>query len=84
MNVTIYTTSRCPYCSMAKRLFDEQNISYEEIDIEAENISREEMEKIGKGSTVPQILIDGNPIGGYDDLLVLYQSGKLSADQTEV
>ncbi len=83
MNVKIYTTSRCPYCSMAKRLFDEQNISYEEIDIEAENMSREEMEKIGKGSTVPQILIDGTPIGSYDDLLDLYQSGNLVPDNPE-
>lgn len=83
MKVTIYTTSRCPYCSMAKRLFDEQNIAYEEIDIEAQNIGREEMEKIGKSMTVPQILIDGNPIGGYDDLLALYQSGKLVPDQPE-
>lgn len=83
MDVKIYTTSRCPYCSMAKRLFDEQNISYNEIDIEAENISREEMEKIGKSSTVPQILIDGTPIGGYDELLDLYQSGKLASSESE-
>jgi glutaredoxin len=66
---------------MAKRLFDEQNIEYNEIDIEAEKMSREEMSKIGKGSTVPQILIDEKPIGGYDDLLVLYQSGNLGSNQ---
>ncbi len=83
MDVTIYTTSRCPYCSMAKRLFEEQNIEYKEIDIEAENISSKELEKISKSSEVPQILIDGTAIGGYDELLEYYQSGKLISDQLE-
>ncbi len=83
MDVKIYTTSRCGYCSMAKRLLDEQEIAYEEIDIEAQNIGREEMEKIGKSTTVPQILIDSKPIGGYDELLEYYQSGKLISDQLE-
>lgn len=68
---------------MAKRLLDEQEIAYEEIDIEAQNIGREEMEKIGKSTTVPQILIDSKPIGGYDELLELYQSGKLVSDEPE-
>ena len=46
--------------------------------IESKGMSREDLEKITGGRTVPQIVIDGNPIGGYDDLLSLDSDGKLS------
>jgi len=70
--IKIYTTSWCPYCKAAKRYFEENNWNYEEIDIEKEGISRQDLLKIGKGTSVPQIVIDGKPIGGYDDLMRLY------------
>jgi len=78
MNVKVYTTNWCPYCANAKRFLNEKNIKFEEINIETEGISREDLEKITGGRTVPQIVIDENPIGGYDDLLSLDSDGKLS------
>ena len=78
MNVKIYSTNWCPYCANTKRFLDEKGIKYEEINIEAEGMSREDLEKITGGRTVPQIVIDENPIGGYDDLLSLDSDGKLS------
>ena len=78
MNVKIYSTNWCPYCANTKRFLDERDIEYEEINIEAEGMSREDLEKITGGRTVPQIVIDENPIGGYDDLLSLDSDGKLS------
>ena len=78
MNVKIYSTNWCPYCANTKRFLDEKGIKYEEINIEAEGMSREDLEKITGGRTVPQIMIDGNPIGGYDDLIALDSEGKLS------
>ena len=53
------------------------DISYENINIEKENISREELQKITGELTVPQIIINDKVIGGFNELLQLNQSGKL-------
>ena len=52
-------------------------VSYEEINIEEENLSRDDLAKLTGGYTVPQIIINDNPIGGFNELLQLNQSGKL-------
>ena len=75
--VIIYSASWCAPCRFAKQLLNEKGINFEEIDIEKENISRQDLLKISGGSTVPQISINDNFIGGYDSLLLLDQSGKL-------
>ncbi|MFQ6613712.1 MAG: glutaredoxin family protein [Fidelibacterota bacterium] len=77
--ITIYTTSWCPYCQAAKRLMQSENIPYEEIDIEDKGISRTQLVKITGGRSVPQIIVDGKAIGGYDRLVKLVSSGKLKA-----
>lgn len=76
-NIIIYTTSWCGPCKSAKRFLSDYGFDFEEIDIEKENISRQDLLKISGGSTVPQISINDNFIGGYDSLLLLDQSGKL-------
>ena len=75
--VIIYSTSWCPSCVSAKRLLDSKNIAYTEINIENENISREKLAEIAGAATVPQIVINDNAIGGFDNLLTLEQTGKL-------
>ena len=77
MNVKVFTTSWCLPCANAKRFLNEKNIEFEEINIETEGMSREDLEKITGGRTVPQIVIDDTPIGGYKDLIVLDSEGKL-------
>ena len=52
-------------------------VSYKEINIEEENLSRDDLVKLTGGYTVPQIIINDNPIGGFNELLQLNQSGKL-------
>ena len=52
-------------------------MSYEEINIEEEDIGRDDLVKLTGGYTVPQIIINDNPVGGFDELLQLNQSGKL-------
>ena len=76
--VIIYSTSWCPSCISAKRLLDSKEIKYEEINIEEVDISREELIKIAGAATVPQIMINETPIGGFDNLLELEQNGKLN------
>ncbi len=77
MEITIYSTSWCGPCAYAKKLLNEKGLAYDEIDIEKENISREKLAEIAGGHTVPQIVINGIPIGGFDKLLQLNQNGKL-------
>jgi glutaredoxin 3 len=75
--VVIYTTNYCPYCSAAKALLRSKNVEFEEIDVTADAARRGEMEKLSRRRTVPQIFIDGQPIGGYDDARSLDDRGEL-------
>ena len=75
--IIIYTTNWCASCIYAKKLFEELNLEYQEINIEEENISRNQLEQLTSGYSVPQIIINKKSIGGYDQLLYLHQSNKL-------
>ena len=76
--VTIYTQLGCPYCVRAKALLDEKNVSYDEIDIMREPQRRLEMiERSNGGKTVPQIFINGQHIGGCDELFAKEQANQL-------
>ncbi len=77
--IKIYTTNWCSFCVMAKRYFDEQEMPYEEINIEEEGMSREELQKVTGGMSVPQIVIDDEVIGGYDNLMAMASAGELPA-----
>jgi glutaredoxin 3 len=75
--VVIYTTSYCPYCFRAKSLLRSKNVAFQEIDVTDDPERRAEMERLSRRHTVPQIFIDGKPIGGYDDAQRLDNAGKL-------
>ena len=77
MKIIIYGTTWCPSCVSAKRFFDEMKLSYDEINIEKEGMSRGKLLEITGGHTVPQIIINDQCIGGYDKLLYLHQNNKL-------
>ena len=75
--VTIYTREYCSYCERAKSLLDSKGIKFEEIDVTSDEAKMQEMvERSGKTS-VPEILINDKPIGGYSDLFALEESGEL-------
>ena len=76
-DIKIYTTSWCGPCQMAKRLLDDKGLGYEEIDIEEKGWSREDLFTKTGGRTVPQIIIEGKPVGGYDDLVRMENEGNL-------
>jgi len=75
--IIVYTSNWCSYCNATKNLFTELKLTFKEINIEEDNISREELFKISGGYTIPQISINGKFIGGYDKLQYLYQNNKL-------
>ena len=76
--VEIYTKWGCGYCAAAKRLLDGKGVAYEEYDITMGGPKRAEMlERAPGATTVPQIFIDNQGIGGSDDLHALDRAGKL-------
>ena len=74
--VEIYTTAYCPYCHAAKSFLKSKKIDFQEIDATDDAVRRKLVEMAGGRETVPQIFADGKLIGGYDDLVAFYQSGK--------
>ena len=76
--VEIYSTMFCPYCARAKSLLSRKGVTFENIDVMTEPAKRDEMVKRAGGrSTVPQIFIDGQHVGGSDELHALDRAGKL-------
>ena len=76
--VEIYSKSWCPYCRMAKRLLEEKGQEFVEFDVDLDADKYREMLERSEGRwTVPEIFIDGDLIGGYDDLQALDASGQL-------
>jgi glutaredoxin 3 len=77
--VEMYMTMFCPYCSRARALLQQKGVGFVEIDIAEEPERRAEMiERAGGRRTVPQIFINGEHIGGCDDLVALDRAGKLN------
>jgi glutaredoxin 3 len=76
--VEMYTTMWCPYCSRARALLEKKGVAYSEISLDEEPGRRAEMiERAHGGRTVPQIFIDGEHIGGCDDMVALDRKGLL-------
>ena len=76
--VEIYTTRTCPYCMAAKALLTRKGVAFEETDVGADPSLRiAMMERAGGRRSVPQIFIDGQHVGGSDDLHALEREGKL-------
>ena len=73
----MYTTRWCGYCVRAKALLDAKGLPYEEIELDDEPGFREKLHEATGGWTVPQILFDGEPIGGYTELWHLDRNGRL-------
>ena len=77
MKIKIYSTSWCGPCNSAKNLLNELSLPFQTIDIEEKEISRDDLFKLTGGRTVPQIVIDEKPIGGFDNLVQYYNEGNL-------
>lgn len=76
-NVTVYSRSWCSFCKQAKALLESKGVAYDTIDIEEQPEKRDEMiERTGRTS-VPQIFINDQAVGGCDDLFALHSSGDL-------
>ena len=76
--ITVYSGPFCPYCTKAKALLDRKNVSYEDFNVKEDSVKFDEMLARSSGrKTIPQIFINGQHIGGCDDLYALDAAGKL-------
>jgi len=79
-DVTVYSGSNCPYCERAKELLKKKNVAFQEFNVQQDATKLEEMlARSGGRKSVPQIFINGEHIGGCDDLYALNVAGKLDA-----
>ncbi|MGM0548135.1 MAG: glutaredoxin 3 [Bacillota bacterium] len=77
LKIEVYSKDWCPYCKKAKAFLKSKNLDFQEIDIKKEN-NYEVMKKRTNNKTVPQIIINNQSLGGYDDLIELEKTGELN------
>ncbi len=75
--IEIFTSPNCGYCERAKALLRAKGLTFAELDIANESRRQTLLERLPRVRAVPQIFIDGGHIGGYEDLQLLEQSGRL-------
>jgi len=76
--VEIFTTAFCPYCDRARALLTKRGVEFTEFDAPHGSQARKDaIARSGGRTTVPQIFIKGQPIGGCDDLVALERAGRL-------
>jgi glutaredoxin 3 len=77
--ITVYTPDFCPYCSSAKVLLQKRGIEYAEINLARDPDGRAELTRKTGMITFPQIVIDGESLGGFQELLAADKAGRLQA-----
>ena len=82
MQIKIYTKAYCSYCYAAKNLLVKRGLAFDEVELSGNLEAEQEMRDLTGGRTVPQILIDGTPIGGFTELVELDRTGQLKAAKT--
>jgi glutaredoxin 3 len=76
--VTVYTTEPCGFCRVAKALLAKRNVAFNEINLAKDPSGRAELVRITGMMTFPQVVIDDEPIGGYQELVQADRSGRLT------
>jgi len=77
-DIVLYTTAWCGYCIRAKALLDDLELAYDDVPLDDDPRFRQRVYDLGRQWTVPLVVIDGQPIGGYDELAALNRSGALA------
>jgi len=75
--VVIYTKHFCGYCTRAKQLLSKKGVAFREIDVSHDQKTRRWLAQVSGQSTVPQIFINGQSVGGCDDITELDHEGEL-------
>lgn len=75
----VYTTEPCGYCRTAKALLAKRRIAYEEVNLARDPEGRAQLVRLTGMMTFPQVIIDGAPLGGYQELVRADREGALAA-----
>lgn len=75
--IEIYTQPGCPYCVRALGLLRAKGVTFREIDAPRGTPERAESVRRSGRTTVPQIFVDGESLGGCDDIMALDRAGRL-------
>jgi glutaredoxin 3 len=75
--VILYTTDPCRRCGNAKALLEGRGIDYQEVNLAKDPDGRAELSRRTGLMTFPQVVIDGHPLGGYDELEAAEADGRL-------
>jgi glutaredoxin 3 len=76
--VTIYTTEPCGFCRVAKSLLSKRNVPFAEVNLAKDPSGRAELVRLTGMMTFPQVVIDDQPIGGYQELVQADRAGRLT------
>lgn len=76
--VVLYTTDWCGFCIRARHLLEQRGIPYREVPLDDDPSFRQTIYDLGGQWTVPLVVIDGDPVGGYQELAALDRSGALA------
>ena len=77
--VTVYTTRWCPFCLRAKALLNGKGVAFEEIPVDGNPSLRAEMAAMARATSVPQIWIGDQHVGGCDELYGLERRQQLDS-----
>jgi glutaredoxin 3 len=77
MQIKIFTKAYCSFCYAAKNLLAKRGLEFEEISLSGNSSAEQEMQQLTGRRTVPQILINNKPIGGYNELIEMDMDGEL-------
>ena len=77
MQIRMFTKAYCSYCHAAKNLLNKRGLEFEEVSVSGDIEAEQRMRELTGGTTVPQIIIDDKPIGGYMELVELNMEGEL-------
>ena len=77
--ITVYSTDPCSFCVRAKELLDKRGIAYEEVNLAKDPAGREQLLSRTGMLSFPQIVIDDDLLGGFRELIMADQSGRLEA-----
>ena len=78
IRIVLYTTTWCGYCARTKSLLDLLDLAYEDVSLDDDPGFRQRVYDLGRRWTVPLVMIDGDPVGGYEELAALDRSGALA------
>lgn len=76
-DVVMYTTAVCPYCVAAKNFLKQRGVEWREVRVDLDPAEREAMVARAGRTSVPQIFINGQHVGGFDDMVALDRAGGL-------